>query len=429
MDTKALARALQPKLIYYRRKFHQYPEVGWTEFWVSSKIAEILMELGYDIKLGEQIIKEEAVMGSPSQDIITQEIQRAKDHGAHQDILKQMGIRTGVLGVLNTGRPGPTIAFRFDMDALNVSEVMEDVHTPFHEGFASMRQGVMHACGHDGHMAVGLCLAEMLMGLKDSLSGTVKLIFQPAEEGVRGARAMVEKGLVDDVDYFFVFHLGFGSEDISIVAKTVGFLATSKLDVTYIGHPSHASATPQEGKNALLGAATAALNLHAIPPHSDGLTRINVGVLEAGSGANIVPDKAFMKIETRGETSALNDYMRGKTINILKASAQMYELDYNISQAGGAQSADGSEELAQLVKQIGQKLALSMVQDEYFFGASEDATYFMERVNKRGGKSLYFQVRTPITAKHHSGLFDFDENGMIVALAVCGELVKQLATA
>src|SRR5699024_10477015 len=145
--------------------------------------------------------------------------------------------------------------------------------------------------GHDGHVAVGLCLAELLMDIKKHLKGTIKLIFQPAEEGVRGARAMVEAGVVDDVDYFFGFHLGFGSDEISLVAKTVGLLATSKLDITYTGRSSHAGATPEEGKNALLGAATAVLNLHAISPHSKGVTRINVGVLEAGSGANIVPDR------------------------------------------------------------------------------------------------------------------------------------------
>lgn len=426
MDIKKMAKKLELKLKTYRRKFHQYPEVAWTEFWASSKIAEVLMELGYDIQLGKQIISEEAVMGSPDPESLLQEKNRAKEQGANIDILEKMDMRTGVLGVLDTGRPGPTLAFRFEMDALKVTEAMEKEHKPFREGFASIRPGFMHACGHDGHVAVGLCLAELLMDIKKHLKGTIKLIFQPAEEGVRGARAMVEAGVVDDVDYFFGFHLGFGSDEISLVAKTVGLLATSKLDITYTGRSSHAGATPEEGKNALLGAATAVLNLHAISPHSKGVTRINVGVLEAGSGANIVPDRAFMKIETRGETTTVNDYMREKALNILKSSANMYGLDCDISQVGGASSANGDDTLAKLVKHIGVELALSKVQDEYFFGASDDVTYFMERVHEKGGRALYFQVATPIAAKHHNGLFDFDEKGMVVALAVCGELVKKL---
>ena len=222
MDKKIFAMEFQSKLISYRRKFHQYPEIGWTEFWASSKIAELLIKLGYDVKLGQQIINEKAVMGSPSLENLLQEKNRAEKYGANPDLLEQMGIRTGVLGLLDTKKAGPTIAFRFDMDALKVTETMEDEHKPFREGFASKRQGLMHACGHDGHMAVGLCLAELLMNIKEHLSGTIKLIFQPAEEGVRGARAMVEAGIVDNVDYFFGFHLGFGSEDISLVAKTVG---------------------------------------------------------------------------------------------------------------------------------------------------------------------------------------------------------------
>lgn len=426
MDIKTLPQKLEPKLIAYRRKFHRYPEVGWTEFWTSSYIAQVLMELGYDVKLGEQILREEAIMGSPSLQELQEEIRRAKEQGAADHILEQMGHRPGVLATFTTHRSGPTIAFRFDMDALKVSESTDQDHKPFKEGFASTRPGIMHACGHDGHMAIGLGLAEMLMGIKDKLSGTIKLIFQPAEEGVRGARAMVEAGLVDDVDYFFAFHLGFGEEEIALVAKTAGFLATSKLDVIYTGLSSHAGATPQEGRNALLGAATAVLNLHAIPPHSDGITRINVGRLEAGSGANIVPDKALMKIETRGQTTALNDYMMEKAINILKASAQMHGLLWEIAQGGRAQSAEGNQELAQLVKQIGQDLGLSKIYDEYFFGASDDATYFMERVHQRGGKALYFQVLTPIAAKHHNSSFDFDEKGMVTVLAICGELVKRL---
>jgi len=426
MNIKTLAMELESKLTTYRREFHKYPEVAWTEFWASSKIAEVLLKLGYDVKLGKQVIKEEAVMGSPSLESLLQEIHRAKEHGANPDLLEIMDMRTGVLGVLATGRPGPTLAFRFDIDALKVTEAKKHQHKPFREGFASIRQGFMHACGHDGHTAVGLCLAELLMDIKKHLSGTIKLIFQPAEEGVRGARAMVEAGIVDDVDYFFAFHLGFGFEDITLIAKTMGFLATSKLDISYTGRSSHAGATPEEGRNALLGAATAVLNLHAIPPHSKGVTRINVGVLEAGSSANIVPDTAFMKIETRGESSEVNDYMREKAINILNASAHMHGLDCDISEVGGARSAEGHEELAQIIKQIGQKLALSRIQDQYFFGASDDATCFMERVHEIGGKALYFQVATPITAKHHNGLFDFDEGGMVVALAVCGELAIQL---
>lgn len=423
MDIKLLAESLESKIILYRRDFHKYPEVGWTEFRTSSKVAEVLIDLGYDVKLGEEIIKEEAVMGSPGRLEILKEMDRAIKEGADPQILEQMEFRPGVVGILDTGHPGPTTAFRFDMDALKISEAQEEEHRPYSEGFSSIHDGIMHACGHDGHTAVGLGLAEMLINVKDKLSGTVKLIFQPAEEGVRGAKAMVKAGIVDDVDYFFAFHIGFGSDDlISLVARTTGFLATSKLDVTYIGQTAHAGAAPHQGKNALLGAATAVLNLHAIAPHSDGMTRINTGVLTAGTDANVIPGRSHMKIETRGETTSLNDYMRERAKTILQACADMYDLKYHFQDAGAAPSAEGDQELAHMVKQVGQSLALPRIIEEGFFGASDDATYFMERVQSMGGKANYFQVKAPIASNHHNSRFDFDEACLVVALQVCAEL-------
>ncbi len=426
-DIKALAKSMESKIIAYRRDFHKYPEVGWTEFRTSSKIAEILMALGYEVKLGRKILKEEAIMGLPTQQEILNEIERAIKEGANPEIIEMMENLPGVVGILHTDKPGPTVAFRFDMDALSITEAQDDEHIPYKENFSSIHDGIMHACGHDGHVAIGLGLAEMLMKIKDKLSGTVKLIFQPSEEGVRGARAMVEAGVVDDVDYFLAFHIGFGGDvPISLVAKTTGFLATSKTDVTYTGQTAHAGACPQQGKNALLGAASAVLNLHAIAPHSDGITRINVGVLTAGTSANIIPGSAHMKIETRGETTALNDYMQERAKSILEACAKMYGLGCHITDAGAAPSAEGDEELAQIVKQIGENLGLSRIENESHFGASDDATYFMEKVQSQGGKALYFQVKTPIAANHHNSRFDFDESCLVIALQICTYLALEL---
>ncbi len=426
-DIKTLAKSIEPKLIAYRRDFHKYPEVGWTEFRTSSKIAKILMDLGYEVKLGRKILKEEAIMGLPPQQEIRNEIERAVKEGANSKIIEMMENRPGVVGILHTDKPGPTVAFRFDMDALSITEAQDNEHRPYKENFSSIHDGIMHACGHDGHVAIGLGLAEMLMKIKDKLSGTVKLIFQPSEEGVRGARAMVEAGVVDDVDYFLAFHIGFGGDvPISLVAKTTGFLATSKTDVTYTGQTAHAGACPQQGKNALLGAASAVLNLHAIAPHSDGITRINVGVLTAGTSANIIPGSAYMKIETRGETTALNDYMQERAKSILEACAKMYSLGCHITDAGAAPSAKGDEELAQIVKQVGENLGLSRIENESHFGASDDATYFMEKVQSQGGKALYFQVKTPIAANHHNSRFDFDESCLVIALQICTCLALNL---
>lgn len=427
-------KALEQKLIKYRRDFHKYPEVGWTEFRTSSKIAENLIDLGYEVKLGSRIIEESAVMGSPSVKELEREKSRALKHGANPDILKKMGNRTGVVATLKTGKPGPTVAFRFDIDALKVTEAEDEKHRPYREGFSSKYPGIMHACGHDGHAAVGLVMAEEIVKIKDNISGNIKFIFQPAEEGVRGALAMTKAGVVDDVDYFFAFHIGFGEiekGDIGLVTKAIDFLSTNKYEVEFMGKSAHAGAAPEEGKNALLGACNAALNLHMIPPHSKGATRINVGALKSGTGLNIIPDKAIMKFETRGVTTDLNEYMVSRAKNIIEASCQMYDLKWSIKEIGMAVSENGDNSLSNVVGQIGRKIGFKNIIKERSFGASDDATIFMNRVREKGKKGLYYQVTTPLAAPHHYGYFDFDEQGLLWAALlglkiienICGQII------
>lgn len=136
---------------------------------------------------------------------------------------------------------------------------------------------------------------------------------------MRGAHAMVESGIVDDVDYMLGAHFGFKMRKTGTVACNVtGFLATSKYDARFQGVPAHAGAAPEQGKNALLAAACATLNLHAISRHSAGASRINVGRLDAGSGRNVIGDKALLCLETRGATSEINAFMETEAQRIIK---------------------------------------------------------------------------------------------------------------
>ena len=184
-------------------------------------------------------------------------------------------------------------------------------HRPFKEGFNSLHHNEMHACGHDGHVTVGLAVAKLIADNKDSMAGTIKLVFQPAEEGVRGARAMVAKGIVDDADYMFGGHIGFkATVSGTIVCLTGGLLATTKLDAHFKGMSSHAGAAPEEGRNALLAAAAASVAMHSISRHGQGASRINVGVLQAGTGRNVLPDVALIKMETRGANSVRSEERR-----------------------------------------------------------------------------------------------------------------------
>ncbi|NCB17945.1 MAG: M20/M25/M40 family metallo-hydrolase, partial [Synergistales bacterium] len=179
-----------------RRELHSHAETGWTEFWTTARIAGILDSLGYDVLVGRDVLDLDSVMGRPSDQEIAFFVERALKQGADPGWIKKMDGYTGAVALLDTGKPGPVLAFRFDIDAVDVSESQDEKHRPFREGFASMNENAMHSCGHDAHAVIGLALAELLMVKKESLAGMIKLIFQPAEEGVRGARAMVAAGVV-----------------------------------------------------------------------------------------------------------------------------------------------------------------------------------------------------------------------------------------
>ncbi|CAM3271084.1 amidohydrolase [Brevibacillus invocatus] len=409
---------LYPTLVEWRRDFHKYAESGWVEYRTAAKVAGLLSDWGYEVKAGKKVIHEHARMGVPPLAFLQEQEKRALEQGADPKwVARFQGGFTGVTGILETGRPGPTVAFRFDMDALDLEESSNEQHLPEATGFRSINAGMMHACGHDAHTTIGLGLARILMQLREHLNGRVMLIFQPAEEGVRGAKSMVEAGVVDDVDLFFACHIGTGPSLGEVVCGANGFLSTTKLDVTYRGVASHAGARPEEGKNALLAAAAAALHLHGISRHSDGASRINVGVLTAGSGRNIIPDSATLKLETRGETSTINAYMVEQAMNVIRGTAVMYGVDETVLVQGGAQSAEPSEALIPYIRnQAKQVPGVKRIIDLQSALGSEDATFMMERVQQQGGLASYLIFGTTLAAGHHHERFDIDEDVMKIAV-------------
>ena len=194
------------QLISIRRHLHTMPEEGWSEFTTTNFIVEKLKEYGYQVLLGTKVINPENCLGR-SQKVVDAGIAYARKNGVSEDFLKATEGYTGCCGILDTGRPGPTLAVRFDIDCVPVTESTEQDHIPQSEGFESTRPGLMHACGHDAHMSTGLALAHWVADHKDELKGRIKFLFQPAEEGVRGAAAMAASGIVDDADFFLGAHI------------------------------------------------------------------------------------------------------------------------------------------------------------------------------------------------------------------------------
>lgn len=413
------------KMVERRRDLHRYPETGWAEFRTTSKIAEALAGAGMDIRFAGDLVDPEYVMGRGAD--TEAQTERAIRQGASPDLIKKMKGLTGLVAEIETRRPGPLTAIRFDIDSVDTTETEDPEHLPVICGFRSVNNGSMHACAHDGHAAVGMTLAEVISAERDSLRGKIRFIFQPAEEGARGGYAFLKAGSVDDADYFLTLHLGLGNPTGTVFGGTDGFLYSTKIDADYKGVGAHAGAEPQKGRNALLAAASAALSIHGIPPSSDGLVRTNVGVLNAGDGRNVVPPNAHMKIETRGATEDAALYIYRAVMRILNGAAEMYDVKLTTRKCGEAISASSDPDLARTVMEAAAKVRgvnrRELIQP---MAGSDDACWLMKRVQERGGKATYIGIGADTKAGHHNDHFDFDENAMGIALGVLYHTVFKL---
>ncbi|MEE3419630.1 MAG: amidohydrolase [Lachnospiraceae bacterium] len=445
-------RAMKNELVAMRRDFHRYPEVGWTEMRTTSIIARRLYDLDFDeILMGEEVCSRSARMGVPSEETLKACYARAlQEEGTDPEFLKRTkdGM-TGVIGVLRCGE-GPTVAMRFDIDALPIEETEDKSHFPNEEGFHSKHQGIMHACGHDNHITVGLGTAACLARHRDELHGTVKLIFQPAEEGVRGARSVVENGHLDDVDFLFGSHISSMEMDPGESEKGKVFdgsaenggghstgviglgawtsLATTKLDADFTGTPAHAGKEPEAGDNAMLAAATAVLNLQAIPRFGGAMTRINVGKMVAGTSRNIICDHAHLEMEVRGSTTEANTYMETYARRILTSAAAMHNCKVEIEVEGTASAGKNDPDLVERVRAILKENTDLKVQplDPNRKLVSEDYACLAEAVQSHGGKSVYFLNMVPAVASLHSDHFSPDEVGLLNGVEAFTAIVKGL---
>lgn len=412
-----------------RRDFHRHPELGLTEFRTASIVAERLSAIGLDVKLGRDVMDSASRVGLPSEAELDHAYERAKREGAPEQFLPALaGGHTGVVGILKGGRPGPVIALRVDMDALPILEDDTQAHFPAREGFSSQHQGLMHACAHDGHTAIGLGVAEMLSGAKEQLHGTVKFIFQPGEEGGRGALPMVKAGVVDDVDYFIAIHLGTGVPSRVFRTAVRGHLASAKLNVTFRGQAAHAGGRPEEGRNALLAASTAVVGLYGISRHHAGRSRVNVGTLQAGSGRNVIADEASMLMEVRGETEEIADYMLRRAEAVLRGAAAAQDVEVEINLAGRTTTAASDTDFAQSVAaELGDLADVEVDSTPHVTGGSEDATFFMRHVQEKGGRAIYAVVGSNIPSGHHTPTFDIDEADIPWAIEALATSIVRLS--
>ena len=422
--TIPLPTGVAARTIETRRDFHRFPELGLTEFRTASAIASRLQALGLEIAAGRDVMNAKSRVGVPPDEVMHAAFERARSEGAGTSWLEKFkGGYTGVVGILRGAKPGPVVALRCDIDALPILESDEREHVPAREGFVSAHPGIMHACGHDAHAAIGLGVAETLAAQRENIHGTIKFLFQPAEEGGRGAIPMRDAGVVDDVNYLIAIHAGMESESGVLYPITTGWLASAKLDVTFNGRMAHAGGRPEEGRNAILAAAQAITALYAISRHHAGRTRVNVGVVQAGSGRNVIADRAFFMMEVRGETDALCDYMLERARAVIDAAALAQDVSVDIADVGRTGIAESNLPLAEVLARAAESVPnLRTTLEPKEAGGSEDATFLMRRVQERGGQAIYACVGSHTPSGHHTPRFDIAESDLVPA-------VQALATA
>ncbi|GGG38058.1 amidohydrolase [Hymenobacter glacieicola] len=401
-----LAAQQEAKVIAWRRDLHEHPELGNQETRTAALVAEHLKKLGIEVQTGVA--------------------------------------RTGVIGILKGGKPGPVVALRADMDALPVTESNS---LPFaskaRTTYNGQEVGVMHACGHDTHVAMLLGAAEVLSQVKKDLPGTVKFIFQPAEEGslpgvVGGARLMVQEGALEKpkVDAIFGVHIQAQTEVGQLSYRPGGEMASSDVfNIKVKGKSAH-GAYPWLAVDPVVTAAQIILGLQTIVSRQTELTEdaavLTVGMVHGGVRNNIIPEQ----VELTGTIRCLNKDMQQKIWAAVRRTAT------NIAESAGATAEVDIVNYApvtyndlrlteQMVPSLNRAAGAPNVRVQKAVTGAEDFAYFQEKV-----PGLFVFVggmpkgKNPAdTAPHHTPGFFVDESGLTLGVKTLATLAADYLTA
>ncbi len=339
-DLLEAANSLQDATIELRRAIHAEPELGLQLPDTQKKIVESLTGLGLDITLGES--------------------------------------STSVVADLDTGKPGPTVLLRGDMDALPLTE-------DFVSDFQSTHEGIMHACGHDTHVAMLASAAHLLSENKDEFTGKVRFMFQPGEEGYHGARYMIEEGVLDGVDRAFAIHVVSNVPNGLIATKAGPILASSdEFEITVNGKGGHASAPhdcvdPIPPAAAMVGGFQAILTRELDPSQSAVLT---VGHIEAGTTTNIIPPSAYLEGTIRTFDEGVRSSVHAGLHRVATATAQSYRCTCTSNIIPGYPVTKNDPEQAELAGEVARALLGAeqfVTMPEPVF-AAEDFSYVLNEV-------------------------------------------------
>ncbi len=419
---------LTDEIIVIRRDLHKYAESMWTEFRTTSIIAEKLERYGFKVTLGKSI-HSDTRYNLPDNKTMEERLARAAGEGAEQKYLDKMkGGYTGLIAEIGSGNP--IKAIRLDIDAMPFTESHEPDYSCQSNGYSSIHKDGCHSCGHDAHAAILIGIAKVLSHYKDKIKGTVRLIAQPGEEGVAGGISMVNAGAVDNVSSVYGAHMDTSIEAGTIAFTKGGWAASHKLNIKLEGGTAHSGSHPQMGNNCILAGANIIQNLYAMPRHSDGYTRINVGTIQGGTARNSIAPYVYMRAETRAQNQEIADELYERAKKIISNSADMYGCSHNIEIAGLATTAEFSDEDIAYMKRIFMNLDVLNVSSEFDYGKGgcEDFSFYVRKVQENSGRAGHIRIGAkPVNSNQsyvaHSSRFDINEEGMIYGIMALGLLM------
>jgi amidohydrolase len=383
-------RALQPQIVEWRRHLHQRPELGFQEQLTAQFIAQKLQEWGIE---------------------------------------HQTGIaKTGIVATITSDRPGPVLAIRADMDAL---PIQEENDVPY----CSQHDGIMHACGHDGHTAIALGTAYYLAQHRERFAGTVKIIFQPAEEGPGGAKPMVEAGVLKnpDVDAIIGLHL-WNNLPLGTVGVRSGALmaAVECFNCKILGKGGH-GAMPHQTVDSIVVSAQIVNALQTIVARNvDPIESavVTVGKLQAGTALNVIADTASMSGTVRYFNPKFEGYFDQRIEQIIAGICQSQGANYEFEYLRLYPPTINNPKMAELVRSI----ALDVVETpagivpECQTMGGEDMSFFLQAVP---GCYFFLGSANPdkdLAYPHHHPRFNFDETSLEMGVEIFVRCVEKFCT-
>jgi amidohydrolase len=382
------AHSLKDQLIAWRRDFHCHPELGFQEFRTSGIVAKYLSSLGMEVQTG-------------------------------------VG-KTGVVGLLEGSQPGPVVMLRFDMDALPIHELNQT-------DYVSENAGVMHACGHDAHTAIGLGIAQLMAKHREELAGTIKFVFQPGEEGCGGALAMIADNVLENPkpDVALGLHVWNDQPLGLLAAGNGGVMAAADIFTIKVQGKGGHGAQPHLCVDAVLIASQIVVALQSIVARNVNPRQtavVTVGSIHAGTAFNIIADTAEMTGTIRTFDTATRDQIVGRMTEVVEQTARALGGSATIEIKAISPATVNDERVAQVVRETAiEVLGAEHVTADQLTMTAEDMSEFLSRV-----PGCFFFIGSANAAKglnapHHNPRFDIDEDVLPLGVAVLAEAAVRYA--